>query len=264
MIRDSDDTDAGESEPTGTWSTGRRSSAMATITTAGTADGNRVLLALSETTAFRRSRVEQVALRHGEVLAESGGSCGHVYFVHEGLVSLMTMLEDGRAIQTGIVGREGMIGHPYLADFDVSHAYATVTVSGRASRVAADDLYGALTENPQAREIIGRFARAFLTQTLQAVACNAVHSAEQRLAKWLLQCEDRVGDGIPLSQEFIAQMLGVSRPTVSLIMGRMQDAEIIHQRRRQIAVADREALEDLSCPCYRTIRSAYEKLLPLN
>lgn len=236
---------------------------MIITTPTGTTGRNCLLEALSETTSLRAERLQEVEIRYDEILVESGGHNSNVYLVHDGLISLMNMMEDGRSVQTGLVGKEGIIGHPYLADFDAAPAYAVVTVPGHATRLPAEELFAAMEESPEVRDMFGRFARAFLAQTLQTVACNAVHSAESRLAKWLLQCADRVDNGVPLTQELVAQMLGVSRPTVTLTLRKLRDGGTIEQQRKQIRIVDRGALEASACPCYRTIRNAYEQLLPL-
>ena len=224
---------------------------------------NRILAALAASGAASRVKSEEVPLRRGDVLIDSGHGHSDVYFPHNGLISLFVVMPDGAAAEAAVVGREGLAGHPYLADFDAAPAQAIVQLEGRATRISGDDFFALLRADEIARDVIGNFARAFVAQTLQTVACNALHGLGERLAKWLLHCADRVEGAVPLTHEFLAEMLGVSRPTVSLTARTFQAAELIRYSRGNIEILDKEGLEDVACPCYSAVRHAYEQLLPL-
>jgi CRP-like cAMP-binding protein len=130
--------------------------------------------------------------------------------------------------------------------------------------IPADRLNKAMQESATLRTLLGRFVHAFLAQVLQSVSCNAMHSTEKRLAKWLLLSADRIdGTEVPLTHELVAEMLGVGRPTITLVARDLQTAGLIRYRRGLIAIVDRPGLHEVSCECYGVIRRAYERMLPL-
>lgn len=227
--------------------------------------GNRLLAALTPEDAERlRPHLEDVPLQQHQVLFEQDKPIRRAFFPHSGFISLLSVFEDGPSIDSATVGSEGVIGIPLFVNDEPSPSRAVVQMPGRASMIAAEPLRKAMAESPQLRALFDCYTHAFLAQVLQTVACNAIHSTEERMAKWLLMSADRTnGESIPLTHEFLAEMLGVGRPTVSLIARTLQIAGLIKYRRGLIDIVDRAGLEDVTCPCYRAIRGAYERLLPL-
>lgn len=230
-----------------------------------TTGGNRILAALSREDAERLApHLQEVAVEPRQVLFEPGRAASRAYFLHDVFVSVLTAFEDGPTVETATIGPEGIVGLAVLANPAVSPGRAVVQGSGRASVIAADRLQRAMSESSTLRTLIGKYVHAFFAQILQTVACNAVHSTSERMAKRLLMSADRTdGDGFSLTHECLADMLGVGRPTVSLTARTLQTAGLIQYRRGVMQVVDRRGLEAASCPCYAVIRRAYEQLLPL-
>jgi CRP-like cAMP-binding protein len=227
--------------------------------------GNRLLAALKPADAERlRPHLEEVPLQRHQVLHEPHAEITRAYFPHDGIVSLVTVLANGPSVETAMIGRDGMVGLPLLAHHNASPSRAVVQVPGHASVIGGGRLQRILQDSNSLRELFGRYLHAFLAQVSQSVACNAVHAAERRLARWLLAASDRTGSkAIPLTHEFLADMLGVGRPTITLVARGLQAAGLIAYRRGSITVADRGGLEAVACECHRTVRRVYEDLLPL-
>ncbi len=238
---------------------------MQTTVTGERGGGNRLLAALKPQDYERlKPHLQDVPMAQHQVLYEPGKPITRAYFPHDGFVSLVTAADEGPGIETATVGAEGVIGLPLLVTQMLSPSQAIVQVSGAAATMPVEPLQHALTESASMRALFGNYIHAFLGQVYQAVACNALHSAEERLAKWLLMSSDRTkGNGVPLTHEFLAEMLGVGRPTVSLIARTLQNAGLITYRRGLITVLDRPGLEETSCSCYDIVRRSFEQLLPL-
>ena len=185
-----------------------------------------------------------------------------VYFPESGMVSMVAALEDGQLMEVGIVGREGMVGLPVVLGVDSGSVEAMVQVSGAALGLPAASLVEALGRSPALKALLLRYAQAFHVQVAQTAACNGRHPVEERLARWLLMAHDRAGrPSFPMTQEFIATMLGVRRAGVSLAAGILQRAGVIAYRHGRIAVLDRTGLEGTSCECYGAVRRHFERLL---
>ena len=227
-------------------------------------NGNRILSAMAPEGAERLAPyLEEVSLVQHQVLIEAGRPLTRAYFPHDTLVSLVTMLEDGLNIETATIGREGVAGLPLLVNHEVSPSRMIVLAPGQATAIATAPLQRALEESAGLRALFASYVQAFVANMLQNVACNAAHSTEERLAKWLLTSADRSdGRGIPVTHESLAEMLGVGRPTVSLVARALQNAGLIEYRRGLISIVDRAGLEGTSCACYGAIRHAFESLLP--
>jgi CRP-like cAMP-binding protein len=227
--------------------------------------GNRVLSALTQSDAARlRPHLDEVWLERDQIFYQSDSPVTRVFFPHGGLVSLMTVLKDGPRVQAAIIGRDGVVGLPMITNHQVSPSQTLVQAPCRAAAIAADRLNKAMLESATLRALLGRFVHAFLAQVLQSVSCNAMHSTEKRLAKWLLLSADRIdGTEVPLTHELVAEVLGVGRPTVTLVARELQTAGLMRYRRGLIAIIDRPGLHDVSCECYGVIRRAYERMLPL-
>jgi CRP-like cAMP-binding protein len=185
-----------------------------------------------------------------------------VYFVESGFVSLVAALEDGTQAEVGLIGREGMVGMPLITDIDTAFVEAFVQGDGSALRMDASTFRHAMKEEPDLRNLLFRYLEAMNSQTTQTAACNGRHDLEQRLARWLLMAHDRVeGDEFQITQEFLALMLCVYRPSVSVVASTLQRAGMIRYGRGHITVLDREALEATACDCYSAVKRRFERLL---
>jgi CRP-like cAMP-binding protein len=221
---------------------------------------------LSELPDAIRSSLEPhlkcVVLRRGKVLCEADQPLSHVYFVEEGAVSLVTIFEDGATAEMATVGREGMVGIDILLGSERALGCYVVPIAGSAFAVEISRFRNALCESPMLRAACEAYAQSFVAHLLQNVACNATHRVEQRCARWLLMCDDQTEDNtVELTQEYLAEMLGVRRSTVTTIACALQSAGLIRYRRGTIAVIDRRGLEAAACECYRIVRNSYERLL---
>jgi CRP-like cAMP-binding protein len=189
-----------------------------------------------------------------DVLQKPGEPFAHVYFPGGGFCSILTALDDGSMVEVATVGREGMLGVSAIMD---RHAAPSLTMVQAATdtcyRMSIESFRRELHRRGPFYALLTRYAVAHLGFVMQSTACNAKHSVEQRLARWLLLAHDRVGhDEFPLTQEFAAMMLGASRPTVTAVAGSLQSAGLISYHRGILRIVDRVKLEETSCECYRT------------
>lgn len=225
---------------------------------------NRLLAALGvEDFAALNPHLEIVDLSKGAVIYESGESIGYTYFPHNAIVSLVEVMEDGRVTEVALFGREGLFGLlSALVSREALGRYV-VLVSGTASRIPVEQMHKCLWSRLHLRRLVAAYSEALLAQAFHTVACNAIHPVEARCCRWLLNTHDRMDqDTLPLTHETLAEMLGVQRSTVSLVLRTLQGAGLIVQRRGSIVVTDRAGLEQATCECYRKIRFRVEKLLP--
>jgi len=207
-----------------------------------------------------RGRLELVALPLGMTIYEANVPITHVYFVVSGIISMVTTMREG-TVEVGVVGREGMAGIPIVLHADSMPTRAFVQVEGEALRLSSDELRAALDDSPALRRLLSRYALALFDQAAQSVACNRLHSLEERCARWLLMTHDRVqSDVLPLKQTFLAEMLGVHRPAVTVVAGALQRAGMITYARGKLRILDREALEGASCDCYAILRRSLDRL----
>lgn len=225
---------------------------------------NRLLAALGpEDFSHLEPHLGTIALPAGTVLYEAGDSLRHAYFPHDTVVALVAVMNDGSTAEMAVIGREAMVGFISAMVSRQSFGRYIVQASGTASRIDLDRLHEVISRRPQVRQLLLRAAEAVMTRVLQNVACNAIHSVEARCCRWILSIHDRVDqDTLPLTHEFLADMLGVQRSTISTVMGALQAAGLIRQGRAVITVTDRAGLEQASCECYGTIRRSFERLLP--
>jgi CRP-like cAMP-binding protein len=224
---------------------------------------NRILSALPPDELERiQPSLELVELPLRHVLIDPNRAIEHVYFVEEGVVSILGVMQDGTAVETATIGYEGMVGVPVFLGAESMAAQAFTQVSGRAYRMPAAALHQALEQGGALPRLLGRFTQALITFTAQNSACNRVHTAEQRCARWLLLTADRAGhETMDLTHLFLSQMLGVRRATVTEIAGELQARGLIDYTRGRIAIVDRAGLEATSCECYRVILSEFDRLL---
>jgi CRP-like cAMP-binding protein len=224
---------------------------------------NRLLssLAAADIDAIR-PHLETMDLPQETVLFEDGDPISRVYFPHRGIISLLVDLASGEMIETAMIGRDSLVGGVSAIDGKVSLNRAVVQVAGVASVLSADRLRHAAAQSDDLRAILIRHEQAILAQSQQSAACNAAHTLEARLARWLLRCRDLLdSEDIPLTQEFIAQMLGVRRASVTLVANTLQQAGLIAYKRGHIRVQDVEGLKESACECYGTLRSHADRLL---
>jgi CRP-like cAMP-binding protein len=227
--------------------------------------GNRLLDALPDEERMRiRGKMSQVPLRPHDMLMEQGQPMRQVYFPLAGVISLMTPLTKGRAIETATIGNEGMVGvHAFLGGGVLGNALAMGQVSGEMLTLNVDTFRAEVEGEGKLYALMLTYTQALFAQISQAVACNVVHEIQQRTAKWLLETHDRAAgaDTFDLTQEFLADMLGVTRPSVSVAARTLQNAGLITHRRGSISVLDRLALEEASCECYGVVRREYDRLV---
>lgn len=222
------------------------------------------LLATMSAADFRAlaPHLEIVPLVPRETLFDAGQVQQHVYFPHVGVVCLMAPLRNGIA-ETAAIGSEGFVGFEVVLGGEMAANRALVQLPGSASRVGIAELQSVLQQHPSIRDLLLRYVRFFLVQALQCVACNSLHAVEERCAKWLLMAHDRAGsDQLNLTQEFLAEVLGVHRPSVTIVARTLQNAGLIRYSRGVIVVTDRKGLEEAACECYAVIRKALDEILP--
>jgi len=203
--------------------------------------------------------VSEMILDKGSVLQEPGQPITRVYFPHGGLIAMLGMLPEGHAVDTASIGREGAVGLMAGLGAQTALSRAVVQLPGRAAQIPAARFAEAVAQSRGLRDMIVHYSDVLLAQVQQLVACNTVHHVQERLCRWLLNARDRVGgDTLPLTQEFLADVLGVQRTTVTMIGRMLQAQSIIHVRRGRIQIRDLAALERKACGCYRIGRRLHD------
>lgn len=201
-------------------------------------------------------------LAQGAVLYDAGQDVDRVFFPEKGVVSLLTVMEDGDAVETAAVGPEGLVGAACGPLTSPAPARAVVQAAGAFAHIDADRFAAALRQSPSLRAALGRFSEALFAQVQQSAACNARHRLEERLARWLLTFQDRIGgDDLPITQDQLSGMLGVRRATVSEVGATLETRRMIRRARGRITVLDRPALEHTACECYAAVRSVMDGAL---
>lgn len=212
-----------------------------------------------------RPHLQEVELAYSQVLSEPDEPIKNVYFVTGGVVSLVNEPEDGEIVEFATIGNEGMAGFPVILGSTTMPSRVIVQVPGSGLRMRTSDLLDVLKQTPILRALLMRYVMALLNHVAQSTSCNRLHEVQERCARWLLHTHDRVnGDSFMLTQEFLSQMLGVHRPTVSIAARMLHQAGLIRYSRGQIEVIDRDGLEAAACPCYRLIADQYAHLLGEN
>ncbi len=207
-------------------------------------------------------RSELVEVRSKEMLFEPGDKLEHVYFPENCVISLVTVMEDGDQVEAMTVGNDGFSGIPAFHGVETTKHRVCGQITGMARRLAAKDFRDLAEECAELRRLLHHYSEFVFETVSQSAACNRLHVIEQRCARWLLMSQDRVGrDRFDLTQEFLAEMLGVRRPGVTVAMGILEKAGLIAHGRGNITVVDRAGLEKASCECYRTIRARQAKLI---
>jgi CRP-like cAMP-binding protein len=232
--------------------------------TAHSARQNHLLAALPVTEYERLvSDLELVPLPLGDVLYESGSQLGHVYFPTTSIVSLLYVMEDGASAEIAVVGNEGIIGVALFMGGETTPSRAVVQSAGYAYRLRGPLLKREFTRSLAMQHLLLRYTQALLTQMAQTAVCNRHHSVDQQLCRWLLLSLDRLASNeLTMTQELIANMLGVRREGVTEAAGKLQDAGLIHYSRGRITVVDRPGLEAQACECYKVVKKELDRLLP--
>lgn len=205
-----------------------------------------------------------VALNRGQTLFLPGDDVRETYFpCRTTVLSLLVMLHDGREVEVATIGREGALGGLVSTGHKPAFGHATAQTPGSAFVVSTDRIEEAKRRSPRVADLFSRWADVLIAQMMQSIACNAVHDVEQRCCRWLLSTHDRTGsDLIRMTQESLAQMLGVQRTTVTAVARELQNAGLIEYRRGRVQVLDREGLRARACECYNAVEAHFLRLLP--
>jgi CRP-like cAMP-binding protein len=202
-----------------------------------------------------RPHLESVQLQHHQILHEAGEKIEFAYFLNQGLASLVVLTSDGHSVEVAIVGREGIVGTPLAVGIHRGPYRSIMQISGTGVRLKSEILEEKMREAPELRLMLNRYVLVQGLQIAQIAACNRLHEIEQRLARWLLMCQDRVGsEFLPITHEFLAQMLGTGRPSVSLAAGILQKAGFIENLRGTVKILNRPQLESAACECYKIMQ----------
>ena len=224
---------------------------------------NRLLASLSSD-AFSQiaPHLKVVELKFGDVLAEAGGPIRRVYFPFSGAISLVVELEVGTMIETALVGHNGVLNAASALDGKVSLNKGIVQMAGSAGAIDVDQLRRLADEIKPFRSLLIRHEQVLFAQSQQSAACNASHKVEARMCRWLLHMRDLAeNDDLTLTQDFLAQMLSVRRPSVSIVASPLQKAGLIKYSRGNIQVLDAKGLQKRACECYGTVKAHYQRLL---
>ncbi len=224
---------------------------------------NHLLAALPEEVCRRlEPSLEPVDFNLGDVVYEPGARLQHVYFPVTCIISLLYMMENGASAEIGVTGNEGVVGIPLYMGGDTMPNRAVIQSSGSALRLPAKELQDEFRRGGELQLALLRFTQALITQMSQTAVCNQLHTLEQQLCRWLLLSHDRLqGDELVMTQELMANMLGVRREGVTLSARRLQRAGLIRYNRGKVNIIDRKGLEEAVCECYRVVKVEYERLL---
>ena len=223
---------------------------------------NRLLLALPPRTLNRiRGGLEPVSLARGQVIAHADQPLKHVYLINRGMACVVKTMKDGRSVEIGTIGIEGMTSTITLIGFDRIVLESIVQIPGSAFRMSRDAAVRAMQQDKVFRQIVHDHARFLLGQIAQTAACNRLHHIEERCCRWLLIAHDNaLSDTFPLTHEFLAMMLGVQRAGVSIHLSLLKKAGLIEHKRGIMTITDRAGLEDAACECYATMRDELDNL----
>jgi len=218
--------------------------------------GNLILLALPQQECKQFfPALELVRLKLHQLLHETGEVIKSVYFMNDGLASVLTVMPDGKSVEVGLIGKEGFVGLPVVFGFRTSPLRVVIQSDATAYRVDVPTLRKILSDCPELATQLQRFAMVLAMQSTQLAACNRLHDVEERLARWLLMSHDRIGgETMPLTQEFLGQMLGTRRSSVSVAASILQKAGMITYTRGNVTIVDRPKLAEVACDCYQIIQ----------
>jgi len=209
------------------------------------------------------SHLELIPMNLGDVLYESGATLRYVYFPTTCIISLLYVMENGASAEIAVVGNEGILGISLFMGGNTTPSRAIVQSAGHAFRLKADLLKDEFERYGPTMHLLLRYTQALITQMAQTAVCNRHHSVDQQLCRWLLLSLDRLGSNeLSMTQELIANMLGVRREGVTEAAGSLQDAGLIRYRRGRITVVDRPGVEARCCECYQVVKTEFDRLLP--
>ena len=223
---------------------------------------NRVLASLpSPEVARLKPHLSHLTLKRNQTLHHSGKMIDTVYFLEAGICSIVVTMASGNTVEVGITGRDGFVGVPAVLGTGQSPNRSFIQIPGHGFSVKARVLSEQAEASPALRACLQRGIQGLLVQTSQTAACNRVHELEERLARWLMLCHDRVQeDHLPITHEFLAMMLGTRRTTVTVAAGILQKAGLISYSRGRVTIQDRDGLANAACECYQTIHAEYVRL----
>lgn len=224
---------------------------------------NKLLTALPRE-EFQRfaPHLEFTSLSFKQIIYAPNQPIDYVYFLNNGVVSIVTITEEGETVEAATIGNEGMVGISVLLGVEQVSLQAIAHVAGDGWRMRADIFKREVTPDTLLYSLLLRYTQALINQLSQTVACNRLHSVEERCCRWLLLCHDRVGENeFFLTQELLSQMLGVRRASVSVVAAILQKAGFISYSRGRVRILDRYGLEAASCECYRVVKSEFDRLL---
>jgi len=223
---------------------------------------NRVLASLPAIEIKRLApHLSPVTLKINRTLHDAGQTVDTVYFLEEGICSVVVAMESGNTVEVGLIGRDGFVGLPVLLGTEHAPNRNFIQIPGHGYSVKAKFLREQIETSSELRKVLQRVAQGMLTQTAQTAACNRLHELEERLARWLLMCQDRVqSDQIPITQEFLGMMLGTRRTSVTVAAGMLHKAGLIAYSRGNVTIQDRERLKQTACECYQIIHEEYVRL----
>lgn len=225
--------------------------------------GNRLLDRLSSS-VFERlcGRLKPAEFHVAQTLYEAGKPIEYVYFPVDGIISTVVVMLDGSTIEAATIGNEGAAGLPFFGSAAISPNRVVCQVVSHGLRIEAESLQREAEGDNQLRKLLLDYETTYIIQLTQLIACNGLHDIPSRCARWLLMADDRMpGNLIGLTHEFLAQMLGVRRSSVSEVLQALQSKGLIDLQRGRISVANRRGLEEAACECYQAIRSGYDRLL---
>lgn len=224
---------------------------------------NHLLAILPEEDYLRLApHLREVNLSLGQILYEPAEPVTTVYFPNQSMISLVQVMDNGSTVEAGIVGNDGMVGYSVYLGGQSDSSRAIVQIAGGAIALSASILRAEFNRGRGLQKLLLRYTQALLAQISQTAACNRFHPTEERLARWLLQSQDFAQSAtLQLTQDFLSNMLGTRRASVTVAAGTLQKAGIIHYNRGHIDILDREALESATCECYSIVRAEYSRLL---
>jgi CRP-like cAMP-binding protein len=224
---------------------------------------NHLLAALPEAEYFQLAdKFELVSLKLGQVIYESGDRLSHIYFPTTSIISMLYIMENGGTAEIGIAGNNGLIGYAIFMGGETTSSRAIVQIAGDAVRLKADDAKKVFAAGGIFQDILLRYTQSLITQISQTAVCNRLHSVEQQLCRWLLINHDQLpSNKLVMTQELIANMLGVRREGVSVAATHLQERGVIRYSRGTISILDRKKLEAEACECYQVVMDEYDRLL---
>jgi CRP-like cAMP-binding protein len=227
----------------------------------GNAIHNEILLRLSQSEGQALfPKLELLRFKVHHLLHETGDALKSIYFCNSGMISILSVVPDGKSVEVGLVGKEGVVGIPLLVGFRSAPTRAISQIDATAFRVDGEALIALLPRLPTLERRLQQYSQIFTMEIAHVAACNRLHEVEERLARWLLMCADRIqSDELPLTQEFLGQMLGTRRSSVTVAAGILQKAGIISYNRGDVKIVDRRKLESAACECYSLMQQQNQR-----